>query len=88
MKLADKANVIVVTYDVADCHDTLTNVLVDAFSSYAAAENFIVKKISEELQNDFACGEFIKTKQNIIDLLKRQEMMSTVLNQMSQQQLA
>lgn len=70
MKLTDKANVIVVTYDVADCNDTLTNVLVDAFSSYAAAENFIIKRISEELQSDFACGEFIKTKQNIIDLLK------------------
>lgn len=70
MKLTDKANVIVVTYDVADCNDTLTNVLVDVFSSYAAAENFIIKRISKELQSDFACGEFIKTKQNIIDLLK------------------
>lgn len=68
MKLTDKANVIVVTYDDVDCNDTC-NVSIDTFSSYAAAENFIVKKISEELQSGVACGEFIKTKQNIIDLL-------------------
>lgn len=68
MKLTDKANVIVVVYDDVDCNDTC-NVSIDIFSSYAAAENFIVKKISEELQSGFAYGEFAKTKQNIFDLL-------------------
>lgn len=68
MKLTDKANVIVVTYDDIDCNDTC-NVLIDTFSSYVAAENFIFKKISEELQSGFAYGEFAKTKQNIFDSL-------------------
>lgn len=68
MKLTDKANVIVVRLDYVDCNDG-TDVLIDAFNSYAAAENFIISRMTEELQDGSACGEFAKTKKRIIDLL-------------------